>query len=202
MAETGFFDAYRDHVIRTLEALDMDAIHRVTEAMLAAYRDDRSFFIFGNGGSGATASHIAGDFVKGVSYGLTHRFRFTCLNDNNASMMAIANDIGYDDIFVEPLRNFMRPGDVVIGLSGSGHSENVVRALDFAGAEGGVTMAFCGYDGGKIRSMADHVVHADIHDMEVSEDIHLIAFHMIKQSIIATLKGDDTSMGAKYDARV
>ena len=95
----------------------------------------------GNGGSGASASHAAGDFLKGASYGLDKRFKMICLNDNLPSMMAIANDIGWESIFVEPLKNFLSPDDLVIGISGSGNSKNVVNALEYANAQGATTVA-------------------------------------------------------------
>src|SRR5690606_32486959 len=98
--------------------------------------------------------HAAGDFLKGASYGLDKRFRMICLNDNLAAMMAIANDIGYEDIFIEQLKNFIGPDDLVIGISGSGNSENVVRAIEYAKNKGVKTMAMTGFKGGKISTMA------------------------------------------------
>jgi D-sedoheptulose 7-phosphate isomerase len=181
----------------------VEAIAQLEEAMLSAYLSGNTIFMFGNGGSGATASHIAGDFVKGASYGLERRFKCICLNDNNASLMAIANDISYDAIFVEPLKNFLQAGDLVIGFSGSGNSTNVVQALEYARAQGAKTVAMCGFKGGKIKDIAHIVVHAPVMDMEVTEDVHLIVFHALKQNLIAKLHaGGNTSMGSVYDARV
>ena len=170
--------------------------------MLEVYKKDGTFYFFGNGGSGATASHICGDFIKGVSYGLDKRFKCICLNDNMSSMMAISNDISYDDIFIEPLRNFMKKGDLVIGISGSGNSNNVVKAIEFAKIKGVKTLAFCGFRGGKIKELADYCFHAEVMDMEVTEDVHLIAFHMIKMYIISQLSNPEKSMGTVYDQRV
>lgn len=186
----------------TLDQLDHDAIQEVIDVFLEAYHNQQSFYIFGNGGSGSNASHICGDFIKGVSYGLDKGFRFHCLNDNMAGMMAIANDIDYNDIFVEPVKNVVEKNDVVIGLSGSGNSENVVRALTEAKERGAVTIAFSGFTGGKIKKLANCAIHVPVHDMEVTEDVQLIVFHIIKNAIIKSLHGDKTDKGDKYEQRV
>ena len=125
-------ESYTESLIETLRKLDFTQVNKLTQAFLKARENGNSIFTFGNGGSGATASHAAGDFLKGASYGLEKRFRMICLNDNLPSMMAIANDIGYEDIFIEPLKNFIEVGDVAIGISGSGNSENVVKAMKYA----------------------------------------------------------------------
>lgn len=195
-------DKYRELVIGTLRKLPNDSLLAAAEAILECYQNGGTLYFFGNGGSGATASHICGDFVKGVSYGLDKRFKAICLNDNNSSMMAIANDISYDDIFVEPLKNFMEKRDLVIGISGSGNSTNVVKAMEYARIKGVKTLAFCGFKGGKIKDLADLSVHAEVMDMEVTEDIHMVAFHMIKQHIISRLSPENKSMGTVYDQRV
>lgn len=197
------YPTYFQLLKNTLDALDTHALAQLEAVLLEAYHSGNQLFMFGNGGSGATASHIAGDFVKGASFGLEQRFKCICLNDNNASMMAIANDISYDAIFVEPLKNFMKDGDVVIGFSGSGNSANVVQALEYARSQGAKTVAMCGFKGGKIKDIASTVVHVPVMDMEVTEDVHMIVFHAVKQSIIAKLRdGGSVSMGSVYDARV
>ena len=195
-------NSYFDNLKNTIDQLDRNSLAEVVNAFLEVYAKGGNIYIFGNGGSAATASHIAGDFIKGASYGLEKRFKMICLNDNPASMMAIANDIGYEDIFIEPLKNYLSSGDLVIGISGSGNSENVVRAMNYAKSKNVKTIAFCGYGGGKAKTIADISVHATVDDMEITEDIHLIAFHNIKQVIIRKLKGDDTSAGAVYDSRI
>lgn len=178
---------YFKHVSDTLDRLDKNSISGFIEVLLDAYKRDATIFIFGNGGSGANASHICGDFIKGVSYGLEKRFKVICLNDNNSAMMAIANDISYDDIFIEQLKNFAKKGDVVIGISGSGNSMNVVKALEYASQCGATAVALCGFDGGRIKKIADVSIHAEIDNMEVVEDIHLMIGHCIKSIIITLL---------------
>ncbi len=194
-------ESYTETLIDTLRKLDFSSVKQLTEAFLKARENGNSIFTFGNGGSGATASHAAGDFLKGASYGLDKRFRMICLNDNLPSMMAIANDIGYEDIFIEPMKNFIEKGDVAIGISGSGNSENVVRAMQYAKEKGAVTVAMCGFKGGKISEMADIVLHADVMDMEVTEDVHMAIFNMVKKSVMQELLGENPSMGKVYDQR-
>jgi D-sedoheptulose 7-phosphate isomerase len=189
-------------VKETLDKLSQDSIAEAANAFYDTYQKGGNIYVFGNGGSGATASHVAGDFLKGASYGLNKRFKMICLNDNVASMMAIANDIGYEDIFVEPLKNFLGPDDLVVGISGSGNSENVVRAMQYAKVHGTKTLALSGFSGGKIAQMADISVHAAVADMEVCEDVHMVIFNIIKKEMQLRLMGDNPSMGDVYDARV
>ncbi len=196
------FNDYFDRVSKTLNQLDVEKISSFVELLLKARDNGNTIFIFGNGGSGATASHVTGDFLKGISYGLEKRFRVQSLNDNIPGMMAISNDLTYDEIFIEQLKVFLKKDDVVIGISGSGNSANVVKALEYARINGAKTVAFCGYKGGKVIGMADIAVHAPIHDMEITEDIHIIIFHAVKQVLMKALKGDHFSMGATYDNRI
>jgi D-sedoheptulose 7-phosphate isomerase len=182
-----YIDGYLSDLTRTIDRLDRASLERFADLIINTRDQDGTIFVFGNGGSGANASHFCGDFVKGLSYGDLKRFRAICLNDNLPALMAIANDISYDDIFAEQLRNFVKPGDLVIGLSGSGNSENVVRAFSLASEMGATTVALCGFTGGKIKEIADHSVHADIMDMEISEDIHIIIAHVTKRVIMERL---------------
>ncbi len=186
-------NTYFDRVKDTLERLDRESMAEFVKLLLATYNDGGTIFIFGNGGSGANASHFCGDFVKGVSYGLEKRFKVICLNDNYPALLAIANDISYDDVFVEQLKNFVEKDDLVIGISGSGNSENIVRALEYANTIGAKTVALCGFSGGKIKELAALSVHADIDDMEVSEDVHLIIAHCVKRIISKKLSGKGSS---------
>jgi len=199
--DLGEIDYYFNSVNDALNNLEKKNIFQFTELLLEAYNSDKTIYVFGNGGSAATASHFCGDLVKGVSYGLDKRFRVMCLNDNTPAMMAIANDISYDDIFVEQLKNFLRKDDVVIGISGSGNSINVLKAIEYANATGAKTVAICGYKGGKIKDIASLAVHAEINDMEISEDIHnLVITHCVKR--ILTNKLNNTNVGEVYAKRV
>lgn len=193
---------YIDLVKSTLDALDPKALEALVEAFNTTYEKGGNIYTMGNGGSGASASHAAGDFLKGASYGLDKRFRMICLNDNLPSMMAIANDIGWESIFVEPLKNFLSPDDLVIGISGSGNSKNVVNALEYANAQGATTVAMSGFKGGKISEIATINVHAPVMDMEVTEDVHMVIFNIVKKQMMARLMGDNPSMGDTYDQRI
>ena len=193
---------YINLVKSTLDSLDPKALELLTDAFHATYEKGGTIYTMGNGGSGASASHAAGDFLKGASYGLEKRFRMICLNDNLPSMMAIANDIGWDSIFIEPLKNFIKPGDLVIGISGSGNSKNVVNALAYANKNSATTVAMSGFKGGEIAKIATINVHAPVMDMEVTEDIHMVIFNIVKKQMMARLMGDAPSMGDTYDQRI
>jgi D-sedoheptulose 7-phosphate isomerase len=193
---------YINLVKETLDKLNHSEIDALIEAFYTTYQHGGNIYTMGNGGSGASASHAAGDFLKGASYGLEKRFRMICLNDNLPAMMAIANDIGWDDIFVEPLKNFLQPHDLVIGISGSGNSKNVVKALEYANQQGATTVAMSGFKGGKIAEIATLSMHVPVMDMEVTEDVHMVIFNIIKKEMMARLMGDNPSMGGTYDARV
>ena len=193
---------YLTLVKSTIDQLDRTQIEKTAEAFMRVYDAGKTIYIFGNGGSDASATHACGDFVKGASYGLEKRFKVMSLVDNLPALMAIANDISYDDIFIEQLKNFIQPGDLVIGISGSGNSNNVVKAIEFAKQKGIQTIAFCGYKGGKIKEIADLAIHSAAMDMEVAEDIHMMVFNVLKKEVMRRLHGGSTSMGSTYDARV
>jgi len=192
---------YLTSVNDTLNKMKIENIDAFVTLLLETYEKGGTVYVFGNGGSAATASHFCGDLIKGVSYGLEKRFRAICLNDNMPALMAIANDISYDDIFLEQLKNFLRSGDLVIGISGSGNSANVVKALQYAKEVGATTVAICGFKGGKIKDVCDLALHAEVNDMEVSEDIHhLILTHCVKRLI--TKKLNNNHVGEIYEKRI
>lgn len=170
---------YIDEEITVLKKLNLEDINSLMDKLDQARLDGRRIYICGNGGSAATASHFVADFNKGVSLGLEKRFRFESLGDNIPTMMAIANDISYEDVFVEPLKNKMEPGDIVIGISGSGNSKNVIKALDYANKNGGFTIGIVGFDGGKIKKIVNHCIHVEINNMQIVEDVHMILDHVM-----------------------
>jgi D-sedoheptulose 7-phosphate isomerase len=173
---------------QVLDALNDEDINRVMNVLENARLTGKRIFICGNGGSASTASHLECDFNKGISYEQDVKYDIECLSDNVPMMMAIANDIGYDDIFAVPLRNKLKPGDVVIGISGSGNSENVIRAFEYANELGADTIAFTGYSGGKLKQMARYNIHVEIDNMQIVEDIHLVLNHMMMY-ILSGMKG-------------
>lgn len=162
-----------------LDQLPLAAVNDVMNVLEQARLSGRRIYTCGNGGSAATASHMVCDFNKGVSAEQEQKYDFTCLSDNAATMMAVGNDISYDDIFVFPLRGKLQTGDVVIGISGSGNSENVVRALQYANEQGAETIAFTGYSGGRMKAIAKHNIHVAIDNMQIAEDLHLVLNHMM-----------------------
>jgi D-sedoheptulose 7-phosphate isomerase len=160
-----------------LDSVDVAEIDALMQLLVGALEEGRQIFVMGNGGSAATASHFVCDFNKGLSLGKKSRFKFICLNDNVPTMMAYANDLSYDDIFVEPLKNYFRRGDVVMGISGSGNSPNVIRAIEWANANGGVTVGLTGFNGGKLKRIAQQGVHIPVDDMQITEDLHMVLDH-------------------------
>lgn len=196
------FAGYFTRLKETIDKLDLKAIQQVVDLLLECREKENTMYIFGNGGSAANASHIAGDFLKGISYGMDKRFKAHSLADNMAGITAITNDLAYEDVFYEQLRTFMSPGDVVIGISGSGNSTNVIKAINWANENKGKTVAFVGYKGGRLKDIARYVVHVPVEDMEITEDMHTMIFHSIKQEINRKIKGEHYSMGEEYDKRI
>lgn len=171
--------AYFEREKATLDAISKDEVNTLMNVLVEAKDAGKTIFIMGNGGSAATASHFVCDFNKGVSLGKDKMFKFFCLNDNVPTMMAYANDLSYADVFVGPLKNFMQKDDIVIGISGSGNSENVVRAIQYANDNGGISVGMTGYSGGRIKQLSKYNVHVPIDDMQITEDLHMVLDHCI-----------------------
>ena len=186
MIRQQFLD-YCQGLKRALDAIPTDAAEKFLQLLESAYQEGRQVFIMGNGGSGSTASHAAGDLNKGVSYGREKRFRVMSLNDNMATVTAYANDVSYSEAYVEQLKNFMNRGDLVIGISGSGNSLSILKAIDYANQHGAVTVGMCGFGGGKLAAMAQFPVHVPVHDMQKVEDIHMMLFHVALQVLCARI---------------
>lgn len=173
-----FSEQYKSKLVTALDTLDLEAVGRGIE-MLASARDaNRHIFVCGNGGSASTASHFVTDMVKGASYNRDSRFRIMALTDSLPTITAYSNDVGYDCIFLEQLKNFAEPRDVFIAISGSGNSPNVVCAMDYANSIGCETIALVGRDGGKLGPMAKVQIRVAVPHMGRIEDGHLIVCHM------------------------
>ena len=140
---------YFDRLKSAIDKLDRRELSTFINTLLTARDNDKHIYIMGNGGSASTASHFVCDFNKGMSYKQDKKFKMICLNDNVATMLAYSNDVGYDDVFVEQLKNFLQKGDVVIGISGSGNSKNILKAIEYANSHGAITVGLTGYDGGE-----------------------------------------------------
>jgi D-sedoheptulose 7-phosphate isomerase len=167
-----------------IDRLDRNEIEQFIQLLLQARDNERHIFIMGNGGSAATASHFCCDFNKGMSYQQDKKFKMICLNDNVATMLAYANDVDYDNVFVEQLKNFVQKGDLVIGISGSGNSKNVLNAIEYANEIGAVTVGLTGYNGGRLKMLAQHSVNANIDDMQITEDVHMMFCHLIYNNLM------------------
>jgi phosphoheptose isomerase len=170
---------YLDEVREVLERIPVDDARRVIDALMLAYSHNTQIFIMGNGGSAATASHFANDLNKAASSDARKRFRAIALTDNVPLLTAWGNDLSYEDIFVEQLKNLYSNGAVVIGISGSGNSPNVLKALRFAKDEGGTTIGFTGYQGGEVKGIVDECIVVPSHCMQQIEDVHLVLEHLI-----------------------
>ncbi len=170
---------YLNLVIDTIKKLDINAINEAMNALEEARLRNASIYICGNGGSAATASHFVCDFNKGISENLNQKYNVICLNDNVPIMMAIANDLGYDRIFELQLQGKLTSSDLLIAISGSGNSSNIIKAVQYSKSVGASVMAITGYSGGVIDGLADYHLHVPIDNMQITEDIHMIFDHLI-----------------------
>ncbi len=174
---------YFDRLQRMLAAVDVEAISRVADILYGAWNDGRTVYVVGNGGSAATASHMACDLSKGTAARGRNRLRVVSLADNVAWLTAIGNDLDYDSIFTEPLENQFRPDDVLVAISASGNSSNIVKAVEWANCHCGKTIAFCGFSGGRIHALAHVSVHFPSDEYGPVEDGHLILNHILVEHL-------------------
>ena len=189
-------DDYINLEIDVLKKLPRDELNNFIFELDEARKRNATIYIMGNGGSAATASHFVNDFNKGVSEYIEQKFRFVCLNDNIATVMAIANDISYDAIFEFQLRGKATANDLVIGISGSGNSKNVLRAIQLAKSVGAKTIGLTGYDGGKLKQIVDLSVHVPVMSMQITEDIHMMFDHLAMSIFYKILCGKNHLKGA------
>ena len=179
---------YLNGLKKVMDDLPLTIFEQIVNLLVAAYGEDRNIFVMGNGGSGTTASHFACDINKGVCFGLEKRFKVICLNDNIPIILAYSNDNSYEEIFLEQLKNFLKKGDIVIGISSSGNSPNVLKAIEYAKGKGAKTVGLSGLDGGKLAELADLSLVIRINDIQKTEDIHFIITHMIMQILYRKLR--------------
>lgn len=187
-----FVSDYFSDLKKIIDDIPLDDIEEITDVIYNAYVHERKIFIFGNGGSASTASHFACDLGKGTLsrvYDLNEkRFQVVSLTDNAATISAYANDLSYDDVFVQQLRNLVRKGDVVIAITGSGNSKNVVKAVRYARECGAVTVGLLGFDGGKVKKYLDRYVVVPSDHYGRIEDVHMILEHTITDYLRKRIK--------------
>jgi D-sedoheptulose 7-phosphate isomerase len=177
--------AYFSTVQELLNKVPFAAVDQVVETLISVNQAGQTVFICGNGGSASTATHFGCDLAKRPIVAGQPRYRVIPLTDNNALMTAISNDIGYDVVFSEQLIPLVRKGDVLIGISGSGNSKNVIKAVEVAKDAGAITIGFSGYDGGKLALAVDISVHIPSFNMAMVEDVHLMLEHAICERLLA-----------------
>jgi D-sedoheptulose 7-phosphate isomerase len=184
---------FLDRVGAELRKLDSAQVQALSDAIYTCYEQRRTVFVIGNGGSGSNASHFCEDLGKGTlrredfENDQKRRLRVLSLTDNTPYILAWANDEGFDRVFVEQLKNLARPGDLLIAISGSGNSPNVLRAVEWAEEHGLTTFGCTGFDGGKLRKIAQHGLHVPLDDMGIVESIHLTAFHWVVDNLHARI---------------
>ena len=186
-------DFIRDYLAEldaTLRALPHDQIAGIIDAVRDARDRDAHVFVVGNGGSAATASHFAVDLGKGASQGGGRRFRVLSLTDNVPWISALANDFSYEDVFVEQLKNFARPGDLLLAFSGSGNSENVLRAVQYANSIGCRTIGLAGFAGGRLRELAHDCLVVSADHMGRIEDGHFVVQHLIVYYFMSRIEAE------------
>jgi D-sedoheptulose 7-phosphate isomerase len=174
-----FPERYKANLLEAIETIDLKQVERVTELLAEARQEGRRIFICGNGGSATTSSHFCTDMVKGASLGRAKRFRIMALTDSLPTITAYSNDLSYECVFVEQLKNFAEPGDVLIAVSGSGNSPNVLHAVEYAKSIGCRTVGLSGRDGGALGKSVDLNLQVAHPHMGRIEDGHMVILHMI-----------------------
>src|SRR5260221_5177386 len=169
-----FSDQYRADLLNSLHSIDTSLVEQAIQWFDQARASGRHIFVCGNGGSASTASHFACDIVKGASYNREARFRIMALTDSLPTLTAYSNDVSYECVFVEQLKNFAQSGDIVMAISGSGNSPNVLRAVEYGNSIGCQTIALTGRDGGRLGPMAQLNIQVANPHMGRIEDGHMI----------------------------
>lgn len=192
--------SYLASVTGCLGRMDPAPVDAIADRLFDAYRSGRRVFVFGNGASAALASHMAADLAKGTATDLgtgpgaaaKPRLKVVSLADNLALLTAVGNDLAYEDVFLEPLKDLLEPGDVVLGISGSGTSPNVLRALQYARSAGAVTLGLTGArpSGERMAALCDVCLRASSELMETIEDLHVVAHHAIALALRDRIRAD------------
>ena len=192
-----FIKQYIEQEKKEMDLINPEDVKAVVDILFDAWTNNKQVFIFGNGGSASTASHFACDLAKGTLQRVydhkEKRFRVISLTDNVALMTALANDFSYDDIFAQQLNHYVMEGDIVIAITGSGNSLNVIKAIELAKKFKAKTIAFLGFDGGKVKGIVDHHVHVQSNHYGRIEDCHLMIHHLIATYLHEKIKNSDAN---------
>ncbi len=184
---------YISRLQQELAKIDHGEMHQMADLIYQAWENEKFVFIFGNGGSGTTATHMSEDLGKSslresdLKDESKKRLKVMSLTDNVGWILAVGNDVGYDQIFVQQLMNYGGRDDVVLAISGSGNSPNVLAAVDWANRHGLKTFGLTGFGGGKLRQMAHAGLHVPLNDMGMVESIHLCIFHWVLNDVFARI---------------
>ncbi|NDD14922.1 MAG: SIS domain-containing protein [Betaproteobacteria bacterium] len=180
-----FAAGYLERLHQACSLIPIEAVEQLANAMYDTWKDQRQVFIVGNGGSAGNAIHLTNDFIYGISKRMGSGIRMHALPANQAMVTCLGNDLGYENIFSHQLAVLGQSGDLLIALSGSGNSPNILNALSQARAQGLTSFAILGFDGGKAKAACDHAIHVPVQDMQLAEDSQLIVGHMIMQWLYA-----------------
>ncbi len=180
--------SYISGLVEVLHNIDKQSVSDVISLIEQTLENEGIIYVFGNGGSAANASHIQNDFNRGISEHSLKKLRVQCLSDNIATITAIANDFSYEDIYYRQLLGRLREKDIVIAISCSGNSKNIIKAAEYVKKCGNALVGITGFDGGKLLDMADYSLHANVQNMQMSEDIHIIFNHLIMNVLINKMK--------------
>ena len=195
--------AYLDRLNAEVSRLCQPDIQKMAGLIYQAWQNDKFVYIIGNGGSGTTASHMAEDLGKStlrpedLKDESKKRLKVLSLTDNAGWLLAVGNDVGYDQIFVQQLMNYGRPGDLLLAISGSGNSPNILASVEWANRHGLITFGLTGYRGGKLKAMQQHGIHVELDDMGMVESIHLCVFHWVLNDVYARINREGRYAGAK-----
>jgi D-sedoheptulose 7-phosphate isomerase len=195
MEQRGFYLDYQQRLEQAIRSLDLLTLGRLADALWEAWKEKRQVFLCGNGGSAVNAMHMANDLLYGIGKENGRAIRVHALTANQSVLTCLANDLSYAEIFSYQLGVLAQRDDILIALSGSGNSPNIVRAIEKAHGLGMTTFAVLGYDGGQCLKIAGNAVHVPINDMQIAEDIQLVVGHMVMQWLHRrlSLEGETTA---------
>ncbi|MFH1850466.1 MAG: SIS domain-containing protein [archaeon] len=178
------WQTYKEELIRALDSFEFD--DKMVAILRASAKNNQKIFVAGNGGSAAIAMHYVCDFSKGANQDWSknfNRYKAICLSSNLGYMTAISNDEHYDEVFKQQLINLAVPRDILILISSSGNSPNIIKALEYAKEKGLITIGISGFDGGKLKKLSDYYAHVNYHSYEFSEDIHAVFGHFLATAL-------------------